>query len=344
MENKIINTFWQMLEPRFWWIRHIVFWCYTYSNYILETFGFLKGYLPPTKMELFCDVGLDLIIVYFFFWFLIPNFLEHKRYKAFLIGAGLSIAAYIGIVYIFFDGYFLEEGEVIALPIRLFQHFFLPYEVLVPALGLRFLVEYLYNFEKQQMQQNEQLKTELAYLKNQINPHFLFNTLNNIAALSEIYPERVTPVIVELSNVLRYQLYESEKESVFLVDEIENLKQNLNLEALRLNKADVDIKIEGSANGKKVAPLLFLPFLENALKHSANPSGVSRIDILFKIEDNSLTFTVKNSKPPAKPNQLAGGLGLKNIQRRLELLYSNKHNLQIEDKTETYSVVLKLEI
>jgi sensor histidine kinase YesM len=341
MELKIINTFWRLLEPRFWWLRHIFFWSYFYSNYIFEGLGLLQDQMAGNKLLVVGDVTFNMLLVYSFLWFIKPYLWLQKKYAAFLITMAIAYAVYIGLNYVFFNFYFkVEEG--VSPFVFAFQYFFDASEILLYALGLRFLVEYLYNFERTQAQQNAQLRTELAYLKNQINPHFLFNTLNNIATLSEVAPERVTPTIVELSNVLRYQLYESEKESVFLADEIDNLKQNLSLEALRLNKSKVDFRVEGSPNGKQVAPLLFLPFLENALKHSADPSGVSTIDILFKIEDDKLVFTAKNSKPPTKPKQLAGGLGLKNIQRRLELLYPNKHDLQIEDLPNQYSVVLTL--
>jgi LytS/YehU family sensor histidine kinase len=215
-------------------------------------------------------------------------------------------------------------------------------ETFLQVTGLRIMVEYLYTQQRIQALRNENLSTELAFLKSQINPHFLFNTLNNIAVLSEKYPEKVTPTIIDLSNVLRYQLYESDKETVLLSKEIENLRQNLSLEAMRLNDVDTEIRVEGHINGATVAPLLFLPFLENALKHSADPSGKAFIDIAFKMDVNVLTFTAENSKPALKPKQLSGGIGLKNIQRRLALLYPQKHILTIEDLPAAFKVTLVL--
>ena len=285
----------------------------------------------------------NFILIYVNLLIVTPFLLRKEFGSFFLIFVGtLSIYS---IASFWFNHTIVAPGDVTPVWVEFIQGIDDAFGVSVQVIFLRFFVEYLYEFKQKQEQKNEQLASELAYLKNQINPHFLFNTLNNIAVLADLYPERVTPTIIELSNVLRYQLYESEKNTVLLTREIENLRQNLNLEAMRLNEVKARIEVAGNVSGIEVAPLLFLPFLENAMKHSANPSGIATIEILFKMEnEKTLVFTAKNSKPPVKPKQIAGGLGLKNIQRRLELIYPQKHELNISDSKDWYFVSLKIKL
>jgi hypothetical protein len=284
----------------------------------------------------------NFIIMYVCWAFITPLFIKRKILLA--LGAILLAFSTFSILSFYFN-----SSASLQMPLPVWIEFIQGFDDAVrfglPMIFLRCAVHYVFEFRREDQLKREQLTTELAYLKNQINPHFLFNTLNNIAVLADLYPDRVTPTIVELSNVLRYQIYESEKSSVLLENEVENLRQNLNLEAMRLNEVDANINVEGDITGVEVAPLVFLPFLENALKHSVNPSGLATILAYFTMEsDKKLYFNIKNSKPPVKPIHLAGGLGLKNIQRRLELLYPNKHELTITDSKDWYEVTLRLEV
>jgi two-component system, LytTR family, sensor kinase len=337
MENKLINSFWWFLAPQQWWLRHLLFWMFRFNNYVFYGLGWQEIDLSPGTPSLVGEILLYIGFVYFHVFFLIPKVLFNKKITLYIIASLLSIAFFMYNEYLLF----LPEVEM-----SIFYNFHYPLingiETYLQITGLRIMVEFLYTQKRLQELHTETLNTELAYLKSQINPHFLFNTLNNIAVLSEIYPEKVTSTIIDLSNVLRYQLYESEKEQVSLAKEIENLRQNLKLEALRLNDVQHDIRVEGPINGVTVAPLLFTPFLENAVKHSADPSSKVFIDISFKIVDNILIFKAENSKPSIKAKQLAGGIGLKNIQRRLALLYPNKHTLSIEDTPSVFKVTLTL--
>jgi two-component system, LytTR family, sensor kinase len=337
MEKKLINAFWWFLAPQQWWMRHLLFWTYRFNNYVFYGLGLEEIDLSAGTAALVGELLLYIGFVYFHILFLIPKVLFYKKIVIYIIASLSSILCFTYIEYNLFQTD-LTQITFIGLHDPIINGI----ETYLQVTGLRIMVEFLYTQQRIQALRNENLSTELAFLKSQINPHFLFNTLNNIAVLSEKYPEKVTPTIIDLSNVLRYQLYESEKETVLLSKEIENLRQNLSLEAMRLNDVEKDIRVEGNINGVTVAPLLFLPFLENALKHSADPSGKAVINILFKIEDKTLIFTAKNSKPTHKPKQLSGGIGLKNIQRRLALLYPQKHILTVEDLAETYKVTLVL--
>ena len=342
MEQQVTNLFWKFLEPRFWWLRHILFICYQFFNYIAHFLGIInmkfggvniwKAYLIP-----------DFILLYVLLLFVTPFLIQKKIVKFILVF--LAILSVYSIGSFWFNPTIVAPDDVTPIWVEFIQGFDDAFDLAVKVVFLRFFVQYLYELKREQDKKTEQMASELAYLKNQINPHFLFNTLNNIAVLADLFPERVTPAIIELSNVLRYQLYESEKNTVLLSKEVENLRQNLNLEAMRLNEAKVNISVGCDMTGVEVAPLLFLPFLENAIKHSADPSGVAIIELYFTIVNkNTLLFTSKNSKPPVKPKQVAGGLGLKNIQRRLELIYPQKHELSIDDTKDWYSVSLKINL
>jgi hypothetical protein len=337
MEKKLIDAFWWFLAPQQWWIRHLLFWTFRFNNYVFYGLGLQQIDFSQGKAALIGEVLMYIGFVYFHVFFLIPKVLFNKRIVVYVIASLISILCFIYIEYNLFPPDLAHFTFM-----SLHDPFVLGFETFLQVTGLRIMVEFLYTQQRIQTLRNENLSTELAFLKSQINPHFLFNTLNNIAVLSEKYPEKVTPTIIDLSNVLRYQLYESDKETVLLSKEIENLRQNLSLEAMRLNDVKTDLRIEGAINSTSVAPLLFLPFLENALKHSADPSNKAFIEIAFKMDGNVLTFTAENSKPALKPKQLSGGIGLKNIQRRLALLYPQKHILTVEDLPAAYKVTLVL--
>ena len=340
MEQQVTNLFWKFIEPRFWWLRHILFLLYYFFNNIVHSLGIINidfggknmwtAYIIPEFILIYANLLIG------------GYFLERRKFIAVLLTCIATVTVY-AVTSFWFNHTVIAPDDVTPVWVEFIQGSDDAFSITTKVIFLRFIVQYLHEFKQNQEKKNEQLTSELAYLKNQINPHFLFNTLNNISVLADLYPQRVTPAIIELSNVLRYQLYESEKDTVLLSDEVENLRQNLNLEAMRLNEAKVNLSVGGDITGIEVAPLLFLPFLENAIKHSADPSGIAIIELFFTIVNkNTLLFTSKNSKPPVKPKQVAGGLGLKNIQRRLELIYPQKHELNIEDTKDWYLVSLKI--
>lgn len=342
MEQQMANLFWKFIEPRFWWLRHILFLCYYFFNNIVYSLGIINvdfggknmwtAYIIPE----FTLIYANLLIV--------GPLLTRRKFVGVLLTCIATVTIY-AVTSFWFNPTTVAPADITPIWVEFIQGSDDAFSISTKVVFLRFAVQYLYEFKREQEEKTEQLTSELAYLKNQINPHFLFNTLNNIAVLADLFPERVTPAIIELSNVLRYQLYESEKNTVLLSKEVENLRQNLNLEVMRLNEAKVNISVGCDITGIEVAPLLFLPFLENALKHSANPSGIATIELYFTIVNkNTLLFTAKNSKPPVKPKQIAGGLGLKNIQRRLELIYPQKHELSIDDTKDWYFVSLKINL
>lgn len=206
--------------------------------------------------------------------------------------------------------------------------------------------QYVHEKEKETAQLvKSQLETELKFLKSQINPHFLFNSLHNIYASTVIKSDVASEQLLKLSDILRYMLYDSNEESVSLSRKITYLKNYLDLAQLKdSNGLDVRFVVKGDDKGVNVAPLLFVPFVENAFKHSqVEDLKNGFIHIRLEIISSALVFEVVNSKPKINYNKdKIGGIGLKNIQQRLKLLYLNKYKLVIKDDETTYKVHLEL--
>jgi LytS/YehU family sensor histidine kinase len=194
------------------------------------------------------------------------------------------------------------------------------------------------------IQQNQ--ASELALLRSQVNPHFLFNTLNNIYSLVYQKSEDAPAALMKLSSIMRYMLYDANTDKVLLEKEIEYLQSFIELQKLRLRKQDcIELKITGPVNGRTIAPMLLIPFVENAFKHGSKLASGPNIRIDLNIEPQRITFEVIN---PMKKNTISakdatGGIGLNNIRRRLDLLYPGIYVLEIKDEENVYYVRLILE-
>lgn len=197
--------------------------------------------------------------------------------------------------------------------------------------------------KKQLIQIN--LETELKFLKSQINPHFLFNSLNNLYALTLKKSEDAPEVVLRLSNILRYVLYETGEGKVPLEKEIQYLRDYIELEKIRLgNRVDIRFHTAGDMNAKVIEPMLFLTFVENSFKHGASAAiGDGWVDIGLNADDEDIRFTISNSKqsqPADRLNGHHGGIGLENLRKRLDILYPGKYLLRLDDLTEQYTVNL----
>ncbi|WP_298421185.1 histidine kinase [uncultured Kordia sp.] len=198
------------------------------------------------------------------------------------------------------------------------------------------------NDEKEKLQK----EMELNYLKEQVNPHFLFNSLNSIYSLSRQQSPETPDVVMQLSELMRYQLESSKKDTVLLKEELEFIENYLLLEEKRLsNRCTIEFLIKGDLLKLRIAPMLLIPFVENAIKHGAQSTNEqSSIDITVSVKNSSLYFCVNNSKPSITSGSKRKGLGLENVKRRLNLLYPDSHVLEIEDTDEGYHINLSIDL
>ncbi len=200
------------------------------------------------------------------------------------------------------------------------------------------------NEENRKEIERERIKSELAYLKSQINPHFLFNTLNSIYSIANKESKKTAEAIVKLSGLMRYVLYESDNEFAPLINEIEYILDYIELQKLRIfDNVNITFQSQGEFKNHYIEPLLLIPIIENAFKHGVDSSTNTSININIKIEGKEFTMQVKNTILEQDSNK-ESGIGLSNLKKRLEMLYVNNHLLLIDkdDKIFRVKLVLKL--
>ena len=266
---------------------------------------------------------------------LIPYFFDNKRYFIYgllLIGS-IFLVAYL-------EAYAKNNWSGVT-KIFLF-HFYTTGTGMAAFFLRRNMIIQRENAEKDNLQK----EMELNYLKEQVNPHFLFNSLNSIYALSRQQSPETPEVVMQLSELMRYQLESSKKDSVLLKEELEFIENYLLLEEKRLSdRCTIEFLIEGNLLGLKISPMLLIPFVENAVKHGAQSTNEqSTIDVSADIKNTTLHFSVVNSKPSMVAASNRNGLGLENVRRRLNLLYPDSHVLEIDDKEKTYRVNLSIDL
>lgn len=217
------------------------------------------------------------------------------------------------------------------------------------TLSLKLVKQWYERDQQNKALQKLNTETELKFLKSQINPHFLFNTLNSLYALSLKKSDSTPELVLKLSDILRYVIYDSTEDMVPLEKEINYLKSYLDLEQIRYgDRVAIDLKIHGNALGKEIAPLLFIPFVENSFKHGFGTNtlpGYLNIDIFC--QSDHLVIRIINSvngKKASENEDYQGGIGLRNVSKRLKLLYPKRHEVVIEDRPKEYQVELIIQL
>jgi len=200
--------------------------------------------------------------------------------------------------------------------------------------------------QKQKLELMKQNKdSELAMLRSQVNPHFLFNTLNNIYSLVSRKSDHAAGAVMKLSSIMRYMLYDANHQTVPLEKELEYIQSYIDLQQLRIKKKDfIEFNIQGDHRHRDIAPMLLIPFVENAFKHGNKKAGTPGIIIYFDADNNKIQFSITNYvyNDDSIIKDEAGGIGLKNVKRRLELLYPDKYTLDITQKDKMFKVSLEI--
>ena len=310
--------------------------------------------IPPFQRDLITYLFL-LLFFYFNFYFLIPKFFFTKKYIWYIL--------IILLIYVFIEifprmvtqnGFFMPRPPMhpdaprMGPPPPHFRFHFLieSSRHILLFLFLLFLSLMLKISDKWKQAQREKTNAELSYLKAQINPHFLFNTLNSIYSLAIEKSDETATAVVKLSGMMRYVLSEANNEFVSLEKEVNYITDFVELQKLRLGSTvKLIYTVSGATNGKKIAPLILIPFIENAFKYGVNPEENSEILIEIGINDVNINLSVKNNKVNNKPGtHEKSGLGIKNTKKRLQLLYPGKHYLTLEDNEANFHVSLSIKL
>ncbi len=331
---------------------HTFFWlcCLTFALFTIYIVSEAKVFLTPQSLLRAFATNLGFAIaVYVNLLILIPRFLKTKNYIFYTFWLLMTMAASAGFIKVVL--HFTIDLEFTR---RLFSSFFFTSGIYVGVTSLaKFVTDWLKLQDislRYHKVEREKLEAELNTLKSQINPHFLFNCLNNIYSLSIVNSKDAPSMILKLSDLMRHVLYESRENFISLKKEIEFVNNFIELQRIRLTeKVDIQFKLEGSVNNKLIIPLIFEPFIDNAFKHGCYSNEETFIHIHIQIEDEKLFFEVENSfeegiSQKKKPGN-AHGIGLKNAQKRLEYLYKkNEYKLDITTKENIFKVHLELNL
>ena len=226
-------------------------------------------------------------------------------------------------------------------------YFLVSFSIIAISTIWQIIIDWLKSESSRKELQTKNMQSELKFLKSQINPHFLFNTLNNLYALTLKKSDLAPEIVLKLSEIMRYMLYECNAAEVSLSKEIAFMKNYIGLEQLRYgDRLDMSLHISGDWENKQMAPLLLVPFVENAFKHGTSQQlEQAWMHIELMVQGNTLKFKLINSRDiDAQPTTDSGGIGLQNVKKRLQLLYANRHDLRLVAEDETFMVVLTLEL
>lgn len=335
--------------------KHLLFWL----AYLMFYVGLAHPYRDLTLGELILlfssSLPLDMLLVYFHLNFLIPRFLLTRRLVMFGLIFG-AVALVMVVVKRFASFYVLQplfvntprpEGfEFWNLAAMAFSVINL-YAVVFLAASIKLVSFWMETNQRRLQLENQNKSSELALLRMQVNPHFLFNSLNNIHTLIGVDTEKASDALLLLSGILRYMLYGAVSEKVFLRDEITYLQDYVGLQQLRFaHPGMIRFAVEGDAAGWQIAPMLLIPFVENAFKHHDKLNEQANISIRMGITGGLLVLEVSNAIRPAQPVAVdeGGGIGLLNVRRRLELLYDRKHSLEVTRTERLFFVKLTVDL
>ncbi|MFM2387537.1 MAG: hypothetical protein RL660_2294 [Bacteroidota bacterium] len=344
-----------LVNKKFTWLRHGVFALILAIVYNLldpeEIRKFAELYNTPYTILYFgfiIQYIFSLGLIYFNIYFLYPRFFLRGQVNKYFAGVLVAGAIFFLVAFFIHKSYVTQYGAKEEKGIDFSFSSFInvtlfPIIFLLATTGYKIFKQWIADQNKFAEMQKEKLITELQQLKSQVNPHFLFNTLNNLNVLIGTNPTKASEIVLGLSDVLRYQIYDSQHELVLLSKDIEIIKEFLEIEKIRRDNLEYKIHAAPNIASLRVPPLLFTNFVDNSIKHSISRAK-SSINISFYTEDEYLYFNISNTKPSVSIEKIQGGLGLVNIKKRLDLLYGDKHTLQIRDEENTYTVTLKIPV
>jgi two-component system, LytTR family, sensor kinase len=332
----------RILQHALFWIAHVALYGTLYGSFaenyrqtFLEEIIYLPGRMAFTYFTLYFLLPRYLLpgrYGNFFVWFVLSSFVAGvaQRYVAYNIHYPLYYPVYLNDPFFYFP-------KIVKMIVGI-------YPVTFFAVAIKLLKYWYANQQAQQILTQEKLQAELKFLKTQIHPHFLFNTLNNLYALTLKKSDRAPEMVLKLSELINYMLYECTSDEVWLSKEIKFIRNYIDIEKIRYgDKLDIDIRVTGEVNDRKIAPLILLPFVENCFKHGASEElQQSWVKLTIDAQPHVLIIKVENNKASENGGNRQAGIGIQNVKRRLDLLYAGKHELKIMNGEETFLVVLIL--
>ena len=331
---------------------HIIFWfCYFIFD-VVQWGSYYNDYWYSLRSNL-VTFPMAMILVYVNIYYLIPKFIIKKNLKKYIFYFVLSLCIFYAVrtelIYYLVNENVWPESESPQKAYS-FNHIIVVfligiYEVALVT-TLKLMWDWIAERKRTEHLQELQLKTELKFLKSQIQPHFFFNTLNNLYALTLEKSDAAPSIVLKLSDMMQYVIYDVKNKSVRLFDEIKHIQNYIDLERLRYDDSlNVDMEIIGNINDVKVPPLLFLTFIENCFKHGSKIDNVLKVSIKFeKTKDGFLKFNLENSFEKNSYSNPKTGIGIENAKRRLELLFKRNYELKNMILEQKYIVQLKIPV
>jgi two-component system, LytTR family, sensor kinase len=360
MLNPVLNKWlfqYKLYHLPFWFAYHFMWWTLRIGSPMAVLASLA---LPHAAFKFVFYMVFQAIGVYFNLYFLVPRYLEKGRYLYYILTLLITI---ISTAMLIVSGYYIGAW-VLDKPFEelyhtdpanyfsLFESGALPSTAasMTLAMSIKLTKNWIQSKRREQLLEKEKMETELKFLRAQFNPHFLFNTINSIFVLIHKNPKMASESLAKFSELLRYQLYECNEQQIPVTQELKYLENFIELQKLRQDgNVDMNFHLEKPANPDlSVAPFIIMPFMENAFKHvSQHKNARNWIAMNCRFVDQQLHLEISNSASDSKSLDEAisyRGIGLQNVQRRLDLLYPNEYELNIKQDSDQFQISLKLNL
>jgi LytS/YehU family sensor histidine kinase len=304
---------------------------------------------PNDTINTIISWTLDLMLIGFFYLnavIVIPRLFYKKKYFLYTLAVFGCFVIYVLLLWLMKIS-FVETDKKFDFKKHLFFSTFIFLFILACSIAYKTIRDKIAADNLAKEKENENLKTELSLLRSQVSPHFMFNVLNNMVALARKQSDLLEPSLIKLSSLMRYMLYETDEEKVSLEKETDYLQSYIDLQQQRFSKKVViNVTLNPADKQYDIEPMLLIPFVENAFKHGTGMIEHPQIDIVLKAENSILYFMVSNRYDPAsvEVKDKASGIGLTNVQRRLNILYPKHHSLDITQKEGMFVVTLQINL
>jgi sensor histidine kinase YesM len=338
-----MNRFWKYkLDHGIFWVITVGFHMYT-REYLIKKVGF-----DQFLLEVVVRNGLLAVLIYVNWLVLVPKYAQQKKIAVYIFLLSLAMAGYVilkNIHDVYLYGYVMGDPGKRSVLYNTYYNFSIALFYLVFHVALQLSKEWYFQRELIRKMEVEKLSSELEYLKAQINPHFVFNSINTIYFQIDKQNTSARETLSAFSDMLRYQLYECNGKEIAVEKEILYLKNYVDLQRMRKNENyAISFFVGEEVKGFTLSPLLFIPFLENAFKHVSHGPLKNEIRIRIERLDDQIKLSVFNTKENKMAEDQHTGIGLKNVRRRLDLLYKDRHSLVIDNRGDSYEAILSLRI